>query len=76
MVITSTNVPICAPMPRPKNAAAAAATAPALMKAQPKWGSVTSMTAATSATASHESDPTSAAHWENHSDRTRRIIGL
>ena len=42
--------------PKPKKAAAAAATAPALTNAQPKCGSDTSMIAATSATASQESD--------------------
>ena len=67
--MTTTNVPICAATPKPKNAAAAAATAPALTKAQPKCGTDTSMMAATSATASHDSDPTSAAHCETAASR-------
>src|SRR5262249_33507003 len=73
-VITTTKVPICTGIEKPKNAATAAKTAPALMKAQPKCGSDTSRIAATSARPSQVSAPTSAAQDENSDERMDQII--
>src|SRR4029077_10069451 len=62
---TTTKIPICGMMPNPKYAAAAAATAPALTNAKPKWGIDTSTIAPTSASASQASVAISANQLSN-----------
>jgi len=54
------------PMLQPRKAAAAAGDRAGADEGAAEWGSVTSMTAATSATAKPGERSDSAAHWRNH----------